>query len=325
MGKKRKEEKSIENPASNEGIPQTRTYDNPINALTPVPAEADPANISEKPKPSCSPCKLPRLADVRSRPAPASPPSPSTPSSYSSMLLQWHSFALVVHSRGALQVIRGHPLASIFFLEAHEYEGYPKKVRKMHAVVGFMSLLTAAMFSILSLNVVGDSWMGPFICKGLMYILDAASLTPCIKWRARMGGLGKKKNLCMEKWLHVWGILVAVGFWIWLALNLGYDPETKRDRELAFPSMCADCSPSSYRTMVGRQFATEDACRAEWCKTNNAYSTKANQPGQLLTTEANLDALLAVVMNYLVIEQVETLFAFLTGAAGILDAFNIEV
>ena len=197
------------------------------------------------------------------------------------MLLQWHSFVLVVHSRGALQVIRGHPLASIFFLEADEYEGYPKKVRVMHAVVGFISLLTAVMVSILSERKGNETnwrqYSAPFATKGLMYILDAASLTPCMKWRARRGGLGKEKNLCMEKWLHVWAILFAVGVWLLIALNFGFDKE----------------------------------------------QAKSQAPGQLFTTEANLDALITVVMNYLVIEQVETLFAFLTGAAGMLDAFNL--
>ena len=43
----------------------------------------------------------------------------------------------------------------------------------------------------------------------------------------------------------------------------------------------------------------------------------------MFTTEANLDALKTVVVNYLFIEQVETLFAFLSGAAGMLDAFNL--
>ena len=39
--------------------------------------------------------------------------------------------------------------------------------------------------------------------------------------------------------------------------------------------------------------------------------------------DANLDVLKNIVVNYLFIEQVETLFAFLTGAAGMLDAFNL--
>ena len=102
--------------------------------------------------------------------------------------------------------------------------------------------------------------LGP---KFIMYALDAASCTPCMKWRARRGGLGEE-NLCMEKCLHVWAFLFNVGFWLWML---------------------------------------EEAPRRK--------------------NGATLDALIAVAVNYLVIEQVETLFAFLTGAAGMLDAFNL--
>merc|ERR1711865_1280238 len=109
--------------------------------------------------------------------------------------------------------------------------------------------------------------------KFIMYALDAASCTPCMKWRARRGGLGKEKNLCKEKCVHVWAVVCNVGVWLWIVLNFAGD--------------------------------------------------RAGVRLGLFTTEANLDVLKNIVVNYLFIEQVETLFAFLTGAAGMLDAFNL--
>ena len=59
-----------------------------------------------------------------------------------------------------------------------------------------------------------------------------------------------------------------------------------------------------------------------WIALNFGLDTTLHE-SLLFTTEANLDALKTVVVNYLFIEQVETLFAFLSGAAGMLDAFNL--